>query len=125
MNNLSVPCAVDLYPSLCSMAGIPIEKNYQGDGQDLMGDFGRNQSFNFPKNPYANSPYLAIRSGKWKLLVNHDGSDAQLYDMEKDKFEKENVADAHPELVIELSKKVCKWFADYKDSGLASNLNNI
>lgn len=137
VNDFSVLCAVDLYPSLCSMAGIPTEKNYKGDGQDyskvllgksqakrktdLMWDFGRNQSFNFPKNPYDKSPHLAIRSGKWKLLVNHDRSDAQLYDMEKDRFEKENVADAHPELVAELSKKVCKWFADYKDSGLASN----
>ena len=57
-----------------------------------MWDFGRNKHFGFPGNPYDRSPHLAIRSGKWKLLVNGDGSDAQLYDMELDKFEKNNIA---------------------------------
>lgn len=133
VNNESVLCAVDLYPTLCSIAGIKTEKGYKGDGQnyskvllgkseakrktDLMWDFGRNKHFGFPGNPYDRSPHLAIRSGKWKLLVNGDGSDAQLYDMEKDKFEKNNIANEHPDLVAKLSKKVCKWFEENKDKG--------
>ena len=133
VNNESVLCAVDLYPTLCSVAGIKTEKGYKGDGQnyskvllgkseakrktDLMWDFGRNKHFGFPGNPYDRSPHLAIRSGKWKLLVNGDGSDAQLYDMEKDKFEKNNIANEHPDLVAKLSKKVCKWFEENKDKG--------
>ena len=128
VNNASVVCAVDLYPSLCAMAGISTEKGYKGDGQnyakvllgksearrntDLMWDFGRNKFFNFPGNSYDKSPHLAIRSGKWKLLVNGDGSDVRLYDLEKDKFEKDDVAGVNPKVVIELSKKVCKWYAD-------------
>ncbi len=99
MNNESVLCAVDLYPSLCAIAGIETEKGYQGDGQnydkvllgkskakrktDLMWDFGRNQFFKKPGNANDRSPHLAIRSGNWKLLINSDGSDAQLYDIEK------------------------------------------
>lgn len=133
VNNESVLCAVDLYPTLCSIAGIKTEKGYKGDGQnyskvllgkseakrktDLMWDFGRNKHFGFPGNPYDRSPHLAIRSGKWKLLVNGDGSDAQLYDMEKDKFEKNNIANEHPDLVAKLSKKVCKWYEENKDKG--------
>ena len=138
VNNSSVLCAVDLYPTLCSVAGIKTEKNYKGDGQnyakvllgkseakrktDLMWDFGRNKHFGFPGNPYDRSPHLAIRSGKWKLLVNGDGSDAQLYDMELDKFEKNNIAGEHPELVAKLSKKVCEWYAQNKDKGLQTDL---
>lgn len=137
VNNQSVLCAIDLYPTLCSIAGIKTEKDYKGDGQnyskvllgksearrktDLMWDFGRNKYFLFPGNPYDKSPHLAIRSGKWKLLVNGDGSNVQLYDMEKDKFEKENIAEAHPKLVDKLSKKVCEWYAEYKDRGLSAN----
>ena len=34
VNNSSVLCAVDLYPTLCSVAGIKTEKNYKGDGQN-------------------------------------------------------------------------------------------
>ena len=133
VNNESVLCAVDLYPTLCSIAGIKTEKGYKGDGQnyskvllgkseakrktDLMWDFGRNKHFGFPGNPYDRSPHLAIRSGKWKLLVNGDRSDAQLYDMEKDKFEKNNIANEHPDLVAKLSKKVCKWYEENKDKG--------
>ena len=137
VNNESVLCAVDLYPTLCSVAGIKTEKGYKGDGQnyakvllgkseakrktDLMWDFGRNKHFGFPGNPYDKSPHLAIRSGKWKLLVNGDGSDAQLYDMEKDKFEKSNIASEHPDLVAKLSKKVCQWYAENKDKGLQTS----
>lgn len=132
VNDLSVLSAVDLYPSLCAMAGVSIEKGYKGDGQnyakvlqgqskavrksELMWDFGRNKFFNSPGNPYDKSPHLAIRSGKWKLLVNGDGSDAQLYDMEMDKQEKNNLATAHPKLVAELSKKACGWYAEHTQS---------
>lgn len=134
VNDLSVLCAVDLYPTLCSVAGIKTEKGYKGDGQnyakvflgkseakrktDLMWDFGRNKHFMFPRNPYDKSPHLAIRRGKWKLLVNGDGSNAQLYDMEKDKFEKNDVAEAYPQLVAQLSKKVCQWYAEHREKGL-------
>ena len=133
VNNESVLCAVDLYPSLCAIAGIETEKGYQGDGQnydkvllgkskakrktDLMWDFGRNQFFKKPGNANDRSPHLAIRSGNWKLLINSDGSDAQLYDIEKDKFEKNDVAQSHPQVVAKLSKKVCKWFEENKDKG--------
>ena len=63
VNNESVLCAVDLYPTLCSVAGIKTEKGYKGDGQnyakvllgkseakrktDLMWDFGRKPSFSY------------------------------------------------------------------------------
>ena len=75
----------------------------------------------FPGNPYDRSPHLAIRSGKWKLLVNGDGSDPQLFDMEQDKFEKNNIAGEHSELVAKLSKKVCEWYAQNKDKGLQTD----
>ena len=37
--------------------------------------------------------------------------------MEKDKFEKNNIANEHPDLVAKLSKKVCKWYEENKDKG--------
>lgn len=133
VNSRSVVCAVDLYPSLCAIADVPTEKGYKGDGRncakvllgksdarrrgDLMWDFGRNRHFASPADAYHRSPHLAIRSGKWKLLVNGDGTDARLYNMEADKYEKNNVADANPKIVERLSRKVCEWYAENKDKG--------
>ena len=114
-NSTSMP----FYPmeSILSRAWRLLGKSEAKRKTDLMWDFGRNKHFGFPGNPYDRSPHLAIRSGKWKLLVNGDGSDAQLYDMEKDKFEKNNIANEHPDLVAKLSKKVCKWYEENKDKG--------
>ena len=133
VNSRSVVCAVDLYPSLCSIAGIPTEKGYKGDGQncakillgksdarrksDLMWDFGRNKHFASPADSYHRSPHLAIRSGKWKLLVNADGTGAQLYDLETDKYEVNNIAAENPKIVERLSRKVCGWYAGNKNKG--------
>ena len=133
-NNTSVLCALDLYPSLCKMADIDTETGYHGDGQDysnvllgkslssrrtdIMWDFGRNAAFNFPANKYHKSPHLAIRHGNMKLLVNGDGSDAQLFDLTADRFEKTNIAKQHTSLVKKLTKKVCSWYQKYRSREL-------
>lgn len=126
VNDKTVLCSIDLYPSLCAMAGIKKEKGYKGDGMnmskallgkkeivregDLMWDFGRNRFFRFPKEKYNKSPHLAIRSGKWKLLVNSDGSDMQLFNMEVDKYEINNVASEYIDIANEMKEKVCSWY---------------
>ncbi len=52
---------------------------------------------------------LAIRDGKWKLLMNPDHSRIELYDIPTDPTELDNVADQHPDVVNELSTKVLEW----------------
>ena len=58
----------------------------------------------FPRDAYHRSPSLAIRRGDWKLLVNPDGTNAELYDLSKDANETQNLAAEHPGLTEELSK---------------------
>jgi len=123
-DNTSVINSTDLLPSLVAMADVELPPNYKGDGEDrhktFIGDpssrkgdmyweYGRNPyAFNFPKGE-DRSPNLAIRSGKWKLLVDYHQNNVELYDMEKDKFEKKNVAKNHPDLVKELKSKLTTW----------------
>lgn len=118
--------AVDLYPTLCKIAGakllpgfeysgedmseVLLGKNPQMRTKDMMWDFGRNRFFNKPARKNQRSPQLAIRRGKWKLLVNADGKGRELYDMEVDPNETTNLAVRHPKLVNDLSKTVIDWY---------------
>ena len=47
--------------------------------------------------------------GKWKLEVEYPGQKWELYDMEKDRTENNNLAEKYPELVNELEKEFKKW----------------
>jgi len=118
-------CSIDLVPTLTKFAGIKLPADYKGDGmdrgnvllgkpslrgKDLFWEYGRNNiAFNYPR-PIDKSPNLAVRSGEWKLLMNSDGSDIQLYDILKDKKESNNVAAQEPKKVDELKAKLMDWW---------------
>ncbi len=73
-------------------------------------EYGRNEkSFVYPKDASHRSPALAVRSGEWKLLVNADGSGAELYDLEKDAHEEQNLAAKEPVRVQEMTKAIMDW----------------
>lgn len=121
----SVISAVDLLPTFCAITGAKMPKGFNYSGQDvsnvfkgkpmkrkkdLMWDFGRNKFFNSPGNKNNKSPHLAIRSGDWKLLMNSDGSEVELYDMRYDENETINLADRNPKVVNKMSRNLLKWW---------------
>ena len=85
-------CGVDLFPSLCALAGAALPHGVEVDGGDLsralLGEpLARTKPIfwcynNTPKpgNPAYVTPGFAVRQGDWKLLVGEDGSGARLYD---------------------------------------------
>lgn len=123
-NSNSLINSTDLLPSLAAMAEVKLPPNYHGDGEDRSAVFTGDHSaregdmyWEYGRNPYAfnypggedKSPNLAIRSGKWKLLISYRDRNAELYNMEQDKFETNNVAKDHPEIVKELREKLFTW----------------
>jgi hypothetical protein len=52
-----------------------------------------------------------MRDGKWKLLVNHDGGDAELYDLTRDSNESSNVIEEHEDLARRLKSAALSWRA--------------
>jgi len=54
-------------------------------------------------------PMLAIRDGKWKLLMNPDKSRIELYDIPNDPGEMDNLAAQNPDVVRRMSEKVLAW----------------
>ena len=126
-NERTVCTAVDLLPSLCQIAGvaIPSEIAARLDGEDLSAaltggtplrtkplfwEYGRNtNAFAYPQAPGDRSPNVAVRGGNWKLLVNADGSEGQLFDLGNDAKETRNVAGANPEITARLRQQALAW----------------
>ena len=116
----SVVTAVDLLPTFLAVAGVELPEDYKPDGESALLAFkgeefqrskpifwewrgGDNQDFTWPST--------GVRDGKWKLLVNKEEQKLELYDLEADWAEKEDVSAGHPEVVQQLSEKLEAWKA--------------
>ena len=132
LDKRSVMAGIDLFPTFCSIADVEPPKA-EFDGVDmsaaLLGkpqkrdrpifwDYGRDESYLRPGLKSDRSPNLAIRDGRWKLLINDDGSRLELYDMEapgeqdnveQSNVEQNNVATRHGEVAKRLSEKLLSW----------------
>ncbi|MEQ8766078.1 MAG: N-acetylgalactosamine-6-sulfatase, partial [Planctomycetota bacterium] len=56
-------------------------------------------------------PDLAVRDGRFKLLCEYDGTNAELYDLESDPGETNDIAEIHPDVVQELKAAALSWHA--------------
>jgi len=121
-NDISVFSAIDLNRSLYQITDT--QPSQQLDGEDLSQTLiGKSTASRkapiFWRRPpdrpgfghgfQEDNPDLAVREGKWKYLVNHDGSTPQLYDLPADPGESTNLTASHPELVARLDKALRAW----------------
>jgi arylsulfatase A-like enzyme len=125
VDDLTLISAVDLFPTLAALAGIdPPDAAFDGMDrseallgrkpgaertQPLFWEYGRDNTYLRPGNDQDRSPDLAVRDGRWKLLMNADGSWIELYDMEGDPGEQSNLAAQEPDLVQTLSERLLAW----------------
>ena len=125
VDDKTVMSAVDFFPMFCKLIGTTLPADAPFDGEDLTESFfgksitrhkalfweyGRNNfSFDYPRIPRDHSPNLAMREGKWKLLVNADGSGLALYNLEADRNEAQNVAEANPDIANRLKETLFQW----------------
>jgi arylsulfatase A-like enzyme len=76
----------------------------------LFWEYGRNtNSFSYPGIARNRSPTVAVRDGNWKLLVNVDGTGAELYDLGRDPEETRNIASDHGEVADRLKRAALDW----------------
>jgi arylsulfatase A-like enzyme len=121
-NKTSLFSAIDILPSLLTIAGAKGEANTQYDGEDLSAvilgrsDDSRKQPIFYRRPPdrknfygYKDLPDLAIRKGNFKLLCDFDGGRPLLYDITRDEGETKNLASQYPEKVKELAKLAMDW----------------
>ena len=116
--------SLDLFPTCCKLANV-IRPHIAFDGEDisqailgragarrkndLFWDYGRDTTYLRPGVAQDASPNLAMRSGRWKLLMNADGSSVELYDLQQSRDEIRNVASEHPEITRKLSARLLAW----------------
>jgi arylsulfatase A-like enzyme len=127
---------VDILPTLCALTGLPLPSGLQTDGEDQSALWlGREAArkrpllwewrYGMPGHLIDKSPTLAIRDGDWKLLVNHDGSRLELYDIAKDPMELNNVAQVHPDVADRLRRVVADWAGTLPPGGFARDAGVI
>jgi arylsulfatase A-like enzyme len=124
VDQTSITSAIDLLPTLCSIAGAKLPVGQTLDGMDVSGvwrggaapkrgplfwEYGRNdESFRYGPDK---SPNVAVRRDDWKLLVNADGTRAELYNLANDMKESRNLVTERPDVARELTKLALDWRA--------------
>lgn len=115
----------DFYPTITEMAGInPDSSTHYGhtiDGRsfvpliDRTGDPSANRAlvWNYPNIWGLEGPGIdlntAIRKGRWKLIYNYATGEKELYDIDADMGETNNLAAARPDVVSALSSELGEY----------------
>ncbi len=107
----NTPCmGMDLFPTMMAMAGITTPSDLTIDGVDIMGVM-KGEKSNLGRDLYwRQRKQKAIRSGKWKLVLNGANGEAkELFDLETDLAETNNIIAEHTQLANTLETKINAW----------------
>lgn len=111
----------DYYPTILDMVGIPKIPDQHADGVSLAPLFNKSGTidrdaiyWHFPhySNHGMQSPGAAIRSGKYKLLEYFENGTVQLFDLESDIGEENNLAETRPEIANKMRRKLHQWYKE-------------
>jgi arylsulfatase A len=120
--------SIDFFPTLLAMAGVP--SRHAVDGMNLDGVLRgtaqpprrplfwhyphySNQARS-PGAPVGGGPGAAMRDGEWKLIQHFETGFHELYDLSADPGEANNLADAMPERVLDMGKRLHAWQGSVK-----------
>lgn len=102
--------SMDFLPTFLDMAGVERPKNI--DGISIAKHLLTQQPLPERAVFWQHGKSAAVRKGAWKLVLLDPNGTSELYDLEKDLGEKNNVADSHTDIVSALKNELLAWKAD-------------
>jgi N-acetylgalactosamine-6-sulfatase len=118
VDTTSVLTAVDLLPTFLEAAGVALPYGFVADGQSAFSAFmgeplDRTKSIFWEWKGGISKDYtwptLGVRDGRWKLLLNEELDQVELYDIEADWAEKTNLTGTFPEVAERLITQIRTW----------------
>jgi len=109
---------IDVLPTLAELCGVPLPKGLDLDGKSLV-PLLRGEGFWQPRTLFVHSQRIefpekwrkcAVMTDRWRLV---DGK--ELFDMQADPGQRNNVADANPEVVRRLRAEYDRWWEHISD----------
>lgn len=120
IDRTSVLTALDLLPTFCAAAGVPLPAGYAGDGENVLAawegkPFARARPIFWEWLGKSSEPdwwpRLAVREGEWKLYLSADAKRVALHRLDADRAEATDVAPQHPAVVARLARMAVEWKA--------------
>lgn len=107
----------DHYSTLLEAAGVPVKASHEPDGESLLpllrqtGKLKRDAIYwHYPHyHPGSATPYSAVRSGDWKLIEFQEDNHVELYNLQRDPGEADNLATEQPEKASSLRAQLASW----------------
>lgn len=121
-NDKAVMSVVDFIPTLSSLTGVKMPAAYQSDGIDESAVWlGKTNNHPHDLFWYYNnqpvpgkkeyiSPLLAMRSGNWKFLMDPGGANRQLYNLQSDPLESNNLVTKDPDRAKKMATQLQEWY---------------
>jgi arylsulfatase A-like enzyme len=113
-----VAITMDLTASILAATKVPVPSDFKGDGIDIL-PILRGESRNVDRQLFwriaqPDRQQKAVRSGRWKLVVDGSGrgaaiSDWLLFDLQDDPGERRDLAARHPDIVVRLTQLLADW----------------
>lgn len=109
----------DVYPTLLTLAGLPLPEPGRRDGQVLTEDLHGGPSIVFGSVGRPPNHLHSARTKRWSYVVHPRGAYEELYDLEADPSERHNLAGHpgpdHAEVMQDLRAALVAWLSDLGD----------
>ena len=126
-----VVSVLDVFPTFAEAAGVPMGHRKTLDGQDRWAaltnseeDPRRGDLYFASNSPILDKYHVSVLEERWKLvqIIDHVSASTEvenfLFDMTVDAEEKNNLAEANPDIVKRLAGKIRKWRAQHPVNGV-------